>query len=119
MLELAKETGSHLGSPSEDAYVYDAHSNLVDCQQVSESFNLLWEILAEAFRYSNENCEHVPPDVSLKDFFKDRLLVRQLDAKTQSFILELAEIWGAFVGDAFEKQSLKWFWLEECLDGGE
>lgn len=119
LLELAKETGNHLASPSEDAYVYDAYGNLVNCQQVSESFDLIWEILAEAFRHSNENCEYIPPDVSLKDFFRDKLLARKLNAETRSFILELAEMWGAFIGDAFEKQSLKWFWLEECLEGGE
>ena len=119
LLELAKETSSHLSSPSEDACVYDAHRNLVDRQQVSESFNLIWEFLAEAFRYSNESCEHIPPDVSLKDFFEERLLASHLNIEERSFILALAEMWGAFIGDAFDKQSLKWFWLEECLDGGK
>ncbi|KAK4078871.1 hypothetical protein Purlil1_11809 [Purpureocillium lilacinum] len=26
-------------------------------------------------------------------------------------------MWGSFIGDCWEEQSLKWFWLEECLDG--
>ena len=42
------------------------------------------------------------------------------DAETQrnrDTILRMAEMWGAFVGSPIQTQSLKFFWLEECIDG--
>lgn len=32
--------------------------------------------------------------------------------------LQLSDMWGAFVGGNVKRQSLKFFWLEECLEGG-
>ncbi|KAI9678030.1 MAG: hypothetical protein M1817_005974 [Caeruleum heppii] len=32
-------------------------------------------------------------------------------------LLWMAEMWGAFVGDPVQRQSLKYFWLEECIEG--
>ncbi|KAK5150390.1 hypothetical protein LTR16_012680, partial [Cryomyces antarcticus] len=29
----------------------------------------------------------------------------------------MAEMWGAFVGTSIQRQSLKFFWLEECIEG--
>jgi len=28
-------------------------------------------------------------------------------------------MWGDFVGEPIEKQSMKYFWLEECIEGGK
>ena len=41
-----------------------------------------------------------------------------LTAQEKQQVLWMAEMWGAFVGDPIQKQSLKYFWLEECIDGG-
>lgn len=71
-----------------------------------------------AFKYSNENCSTIHPNKSLKDFFLTQLKEQSFDPEEHNFILMLAEMWGSFIGDSWERQSLKWFWLEECLDGG-
>ena len=92
---------------------------LVDRQKSSEYLEILWDILVDAFRCSNEHCATIPPNISLKDFFQEKLSASLLDKGVQKFVLEVAEMWGSFIGDSFEEQSLKWFWLEECLDGGE
>lgn len=59
------------------------------------------------------------PTESLEDFFEKTLAEGSLDAETRCLVMELAETWSAFIGDSWKKQSLKWFWLEECLDGGD
>lgn len=33
-------------------------------------------------------------------------------------VLGMAEMWGAYVGDRVELQSLKYFYLEDCIEGG-
>ena len=90
----------------------------MDSEEVSNASKSFEDILNDGFRISNENCSSIASDRSLKAFFQERLQKTSLEANTQNTILKLAESWGAFIGDPFEKQSLKWFWLEECLDGG-
>lgn len=75
--------------------------------------------MTEGFKHSNENCADIPSQISLKDFIRERLAASGKDEESQEFVSELAEMWGGFVGDSVQKQSLKWFWLEECLDGGK
>ena len=44
---------------------------------------------------------------------------RGLEGEERKLVMQIGEMWGAFIGDPWERQSLKYFWLEECLDGGE
>lgn len=118
MLKLAKESNSKLSSLGEISHVYDSSGVLMNRQKVVDGFAVVWDVLADAFEYSNENCKTIAPDLSLKDFFREKLSRSPLDEEAQKVVLELAEMWGGFIGDPFERQSLKWVWLEECLDGG-
>ena len=119
MLKLAKASDTKLSSPGEYTFVYDSNGVLMDGRKVLDGFAVVWDIVTDAFKYSNENCESIASDLSLKDFFRERLSASLLDEEAQNTVLELAEIWGGFIGDSFERQSLKWFWLEECLNGGK
>ena len=118
MLSLAENVGSKLSSSIGNTNVYDSKGVLMNSEEVLNSFEVFWEIVEEAFKYSNENCEGIAPHLSLKDFFQERLRLSVLDEKVQNAVLEFAEMWGGFIGDVFERQSLKWVWLEKCLDGG-
>lgn len=33
--------------------------------------------------------------------------------------MQMAEMWGAYIGDPVHRQSLKFAWMEECCGGGE
>ena len=33
-------------------------------------------------------------------------------------VLGMSQMWGAYVGDRVELQSLKYFYLEDCIEGG-
>ena len=87
-------------------------------EEVKEGFDVMWSLVEDAFRYSNESCLDIPPDLSLKDFFTEKLATLRLPPEQKNQILLLAEVWGSFIGDSWERQSLRWFWMEECLDGG-
>ena len=52
------------------------------------------------------------------DFFKSEVQAKGLDDQTSRLVLQMAQMWGDFVGEPIEKQSLKFFWLEECIEGG-
>lgn len=119
IVQLANETKTPLASMADNACVYSSQGLPMSSEEVSAGLDKVWSLIADAFKHSNEHCLTIPSDLSLKDFFRERLLEESMDSEEQNRIMLLAETWGSFIGDPWEKQSLKWFWLEECLDGGE
>lgn len=118
IVRLAAETGTRLALLDEQTRVYTPTGQVLDNEQATDYFDIIWDIIAEAFKYSNRDCDNIPPHLSLLDFFKQEVCRRELNDEKRSSILDLAEMWGSFTGDPLNRQSLKWFWLEECLDGG-
>jgi hypothetical protein len=81
----------------------------------------MWGIVVQAFKYSAEYSSTIDPKYSLYEFFEEKVkvLYPKHDQKRQrELVLQMAELWGAFVGSSVKTQSLKFFWLEECIDGG-
>ncbi|KAI9759539.1 MAG: hypothetical protein M4579_002298 [Chaenotheca gracillima] len=131
ILDIARAAKSQLHSLGERQNIFDHDGKLLDVDRATECSDFLWSTIMDAFQYSNENSESIPLGMSLLDFFKKRLKDRNLDdASTPDEYLEgsatgngdqqllwTAEMWGAFIGDPISRQSLKYFWLEECIDG--
>ncbi|KAI0206725.1 hypothetical protein F4808DRAFT_405072 [Astrocystis sublimbata] len=75
-----------------------------------------------AFAHSNQSCPTIDPNESLFNFFDREFACRvprsSPDYETKrKVLLQIAESWGAYVGNHVTSQSLKYFWLEECIDG--
>ncbi|KZF24139.1 FAD/NAD(P)-binding domain-containing protein [Xylona heveae TC161] len=131
ILDLARETKTALHSWGERQSLFDEEGNLVDDQRATHYSEVVWSIIADAFKYSNEHSATIEPSESLMDFFKQKtreaVLERSADSKDSATletlnqeretILRIAKMWGAFVGSSIERQSLKYFWLEECIEG--
>ena len=75
-------------------------------------------MISDAFKYSKENSASIPASRSLRDYLEEQVKDKELSHAEQRIVLQMAEMWGAFVGDPLERQSLKFFWLEEFIDGG-
>jgi hypothetical protein len=107
--------------------VFDYLGNHMSEKEAAENTETVWTIIEQAMKYSNEESATIPADKSLYSFFEE--LVQKLiptdgagaeeeEAKRKrETVLHMAEMWGAFVGSPIQKQSLKFFWLEECIDG--
>ena len=117
-MDLARETGTIASSIGERSAVFDEHGALLPPKQSEELGEIFWGIIADAFKYSNQNSPSIPPDRSLKDFAIEKLAEKDLSDSSKKLVRQMAEMWGAFVGEPFERQSLKWFFLEEVIDGG-
>jgi hypothetical protein len=118
IVKLAKDTNTVLSSIDDSTCVYNSHGHPLGKEEAAAGLERLWDLIDDAFKYSNEKCSDIQPNTSLKDFFLARLAELASSPEEQELILMLAEMWGSFIGDPWEKQSLRWFWLEECLDGG-
>ena len=117
IVQLAASTRTDIRTLGEDTRVYGPSGEVVATERAKRLNDVIWDIISEAFAYSNRSCADIAPDLSLKDFFREKLPHRRLNEADEVLAMHMGEMWGSFIGENWEKQSLKWFWLEECLDG--
>lgn len=120
ILDLAHETKTIIFTPPEQGKspVFDDLGRLLSDSRGKEISRLVWGIIDDAFKHSNEDSASIPPDRSLMDFFKIKVKEKNMDEPTSKLVLQMAHIWGDYVGEPIETQSLKYMWLEECIDDG-
>ncbi|KAI1762883.1 FAD/NAD(P)-binding domain-containing protein [Hypoxylon sp. FL1150] len=122
ILDLAKQTGTTTGLWEETSSIFDEAGRQLPQSDTKTYSTILWEIIGQAFEYSNKNSATISPDESLWDFFKKEVPIKIPDTepnfeRKRNCVFQLADQWGAFVGSHIFTQSLKFFWLEECIDG--
>lgn len=125
ILDLAKETQTLTMSWDGRQAVFDELGNPLSDEEAAEVTEIIWDIIEKAMKYSNDNSASIPAEKSLYNFFEEK--VKELFPDSQpddqeaqrkrTRVLHKAEMWGAFVGSPVQNQSLKFFWLEECIDG--
>ena len=124
-MRLAKETKTELHAWDESQAIIDSNGRALEPSEAGEYAQLLWDdgFIAEAFRYSNERGDSIDAKRSLYDFFVEKAEGLFLDLpadlakrKRQTFV-QTASMWGAYIGSPVQRQSLKFFWLEECIEG--
>jgi alkylated DNA repair dioxygenase AlkB len=85
---------------------------------VTKASEFMWATIEQAFEYSEQHGDTIPPERSLYDFFQEKLEQTTFSEEEKQLCLDSCKLWGAYVGDPIERQSLKFFCLEECIDGG-
>ncbi|KAL8769634.1 MAG: hypothetical protein Q9209_004431 [Squamulea sp. 1 TL-2023] len=119
ILDLAKELGDALMDvPEVPPSVYDQIGRLLNMEQCQRCSGLMWAIIEEAFKYSNQEADSIPPNQSLLDFFKLKLMEKNIPKATFERVLKFCQSWGDYIGGDIDRQSLKYLWLEETIDGG-
>jgi hypothetical protein len=124
-MQIARDTNTALHAWDEEQNVIDSQGEPLDSDEASECGRLLWDdgLIAAAFKYSNEHSKSIPASRSLYDFFEEKvkdlftdLPVAEAERKRKT-LLQTISMWGAYVGSPVERQSLKFFFLEECIEG--
>jgi monoamine oxidase len=120
ILDLAKETDTPCHTWEGRFNVFDeAGQDLKNGKELSEA---MWGIVLQAFKHSTENASTIDPKESLHDFFAEKVKEVFPDAanheQQRKLVMQMSEMWGTFVGSPVQRQSLKYFWLEECIEGG-
>jgi hypothetical protein len=121
---MAKQTKTATYSWGETFNVFDENGHHMSLSEGAGYNEMMWEVISDAFKHSNENFASIPPTESLFDFCESRArkLVPDTEKdyeKRRRILLQMSEMWGAFVGRTVKEQSLKFFWLEETIEGGE
>lgn len=123
IMDLIRETKTPVGIWDSRSYLFDEDGQLLPLDEGEKYSTMVWNIIEEAFDYSNKHGSEIDVDRSLLDFFREQITQRIPDTeddyeKQRRILLQMAEQWGAFVGSPVARQSLKFFWLEECIEGG-
>lgn len=125
ILQIAKETGTELHYWDESEALFDPEGNLLDAEEAEEYGSLLWDdgLIAEAFEYSERNQKTIDPWRSVYDFFAEKAegvftdLEEDVAKRKREMLLLSTQMWGAYVGSPVQRQSLRFFFLEETVEG--
>ena len=121
--DIAKKTGTETGNWDTRSYMFDPTGTLLSLEESERYASMMWDIVQDAFTHSNKNGNEIDPKESLWDFFLVEVAKRIPETEenyrhSRQLVLHVAEMWGAFVGSPIQTQSLKFFWMEECIEGG-
>jgi len=124
LMDLARETGTAVCDfdPMTGA-VADEDGELLSTVDGAECSMMMWTIFEEAFVHSREHTVEIDPARTLLDFCRERVTATVAgmdgsDKRKGRLLLQMCELWGNYVGSPIERQSLKFFWLEESIEGG-
>jgi hypothetical protein len=123
ILDLAKETKTITMNWDGRQSVVDALGNYLSDEEAAANTELVWSIIEQAMKHSNAESATIPAAKSLYDYFQEAVQKLFTDVSAEEAkrkretILQMSEMWGAFVGSPVQQQSLKFFWMEECIDG--
>jgi phytoene dehydrogenase-like protein len=124
IMDLARETKTSMEAADADTYIFDQAGRMYPVKESARYTTIMWDIIQDAFKYSNKYGHSISESTSLFDFVKDQVKQRVPQSEnnyeaTRTTILKLSEMWGAYIGSPVDRQSLKFFWLEECIEGGK
>lgn len=120
ILDLAIATNTPVHHWNNKQNIYTPSGDLLTPEKSNELSSLLWEVIEEAFSHSAKNRKNIPESQSLYDFFVAKAKENFPDGKEDGQLLcQMSEMWGAYIGDPIQRQSLRFAWMEECCGGSE
>lgn len=77
-------------------------------------------MIEEAQEHSSNNGSSIPEAASLYDFLVEKAQKLFPDSQNDRELLcQMSQMWGAYIGDPIQRQSLRFAWMEEVCGGGE
>lgn len=125
IFKAAKETSTPLHHWNNKQLIYDSAGEPLPDEVADRLSTLLWVIIEEAFTFSQKAHDEggaatarISPEQSLFDFISAKARELVSDERERSLLVQMSEMWGAYVGEPVWRQSLRFAWMEECCSGG-
>lgn len=119
IVELAKLTKTHLEDWDGVQATLGPNGKLIDEQTDDKISKFVWGTINDAFSYSEKYGDSIPPERSLLDYFCEKVEQTSFTAAEKALCLESCKLWGTYMGEPVWRQSLKFFKLEQCIDGSK
>ncbi|KAK0744892.1 putative flavin-containing amine oxidase [Apiosordaria backusii] len=101
--------------------ICDSKGKWLDREVARQLYEEVWRILEKATDKSRDEKASLSDTAKMMDFFRREVRDGCSGAESpdnyKALITEIVEMWGAFMGDECERQSLKNLWLEAGLEG--
>ncbi|KAJ5668758.1 hypothetical protein N7462_009828 [Penicillium macrosclerotiorum] len=117
IMSIAQATQTDIYDPEGRNLIFSRDGSRLSEEVARQVEEFVWTTISEAFEYSSQQGDLIPADRSLYDFFQEKVQQTAFSAEVQQYCLHACRLWGAYVGDGAERQSLRFFRLEECVDG--
>ena len=124
VFQIAKDVKATFNLVEEQGAIYDSKGSQLEQELADWLSDKIWAIFKDAFKYSDTNSDQIGSGQSLLRFVETQMIECMTPKGyvekwpyLQALLREMAGTWGPFVGDPVARQSLKFFYLEECIDG--
>lgn len=118
LLPIASDSNTPLHTWNGKMLVFGTDGIPISDEKATELSELRWRIITESIETSRQNGSQIPESESLYDFFVKKASELSLSNEDRNILLEMSKMWGCYVGEAVDRQSLKYMWLEEVCIGG-
>ena len=119
IMSIAQATETVALDPEGKMIILSTEGDLIDEKIASKIREFAWESVAEAFKHSNQQKETISAKTSLLSFLQKKVKSTDFSDAEKELCLELLQFEGASIGESIERQSLKFFSLEEHPDEGK
>ncbi|PKS11160.1 hypothetical protein jhhlp_002921 [Lomentospora prolificans] len=124
IFKLAQDTQTPVHRWNNKQLIYDSSGKALPDDVADRLSTSLWEIIEDAFKLSQElhdtgRASEIPSTDSLYDFITKEAKKRLSDETEQHLLVQMSEMFGAYIGEPVWKQSLRFAWMEECCGGEE
>lgn len=124
-MHIARRTDTVLHAWDDEQAVLGTDGKALDAKDIDQYIELMWDdgVIADASKHSKKQSSSIPPEESLYDFFLHKASSlfqdepHEIASRKRETFLEMASAWGAYVGSHVSRQSLRFLWLEECIEG--
>ncbi|KAL8854172.1 MAG: hypothetical protein Q9221_001095 [Calogaya cf. arnoldii] len=122
IIHLAEKAMSTTVACSDVHSICDSNGVWLSADTARSLYKDVWEILELAMHKSETEAEFLPDSAKMMDFYREELNRRCLEAEEpetcRNLMLQIVEMWGAFMGNECETQGLKNLYLDAGLEGG-
>ena len=124
IVALAGSTNTTTGACGAVYSICDSQGTCLGRDLARRYYEEVWEILDLAMEKSREESASLSGSEKMMDFFRDEVRRRRSSQGKhpgddyEMLMLQIVEMWGAFMGNECEWQSLKNMWLDDGLGGG-
>ena len=118
-MTIAESTNTTIQDFEGGQIIFSKDGKPLDDNMATKLSEFMWMTIDDAFEYSNKYKDSIPSDRSLFDFFLEKIEQTDFSQAEKEACIETCQLWGAYVGDPINRQSLRFFCLEECVDESE
>ncbi|KAI5820372.1 hypothetical protein BZA77DRAFT_105517 [Pyronema omphalodes] len=134
IVPLSEAVNSSLHAFSESCPIFDSHGEKLNQVEADDLQDKIWKMIDKATTYSKEHKDSIDPKLSLYDYAVEQaqemfsgglssspdepghVKWKGLESRKKVW-LDMVHMWGTFIGSSVTKQSLKFFLLEEPVEG--